>query len=89
MLALSAALLAASLSAPQPRSPRLEALVAAPDPARIEATVAHLVSFGTRHTLSDTASETRGIGAARRWLARERGAQTRRDVARLLLCEEV
>lgn len=27
-----------------------------------------LVSFGTRHTLSDTTSQTRGIGAARRWL---------------------
>ena len=27
-----------------------------------------LVSFGTRHTLSDTVSETRGIGAARRWI---------------------
>ncbi len=26
-----------------------------------------LVSFGTRHTMSDTTSETRGIGAARRW----------------------
>ena len=88
MLALSAALLAASLSAPQPRSPRLEALVAAPDPARIEATVAHLVSFGTRHTLSDTASETRGIGAARRWLASELGALTRLPGARLRLFED-
>jgi len=29
------------------------------------------VSFGTRHTLSDTASETRGIGAARRWIQSE------------------
>lgn len=30
-----------------------------------------LVSFGTRHTLSDTISETRGIGAARRWIKSE------------------
>ena len=30
-----------------------------------------LVSFGTRNTLSDTVSETRGIGAARRWIAEE------------------
>lgn len=30
-----------------------------------------LVSFGTRHTLSDAESESRGIGAARRWIARE------------------
>ncbi len=35
---------------------------------RIEATVRKLVSFGTRHTLSDTASDERGIGAARRWI---------------------
>ena len=27
-----------------------------------------LVDFGTRHTLSDTISKTRGIGAARRWI---------------------
>ncbi|MBI1213860.1 MAG: M20/M25/M40 family metallo-hydrolase [Alphaproteobacteria bacterium] len=31
-------------------------------------TIAKLVSFGTRHTMSDTASPTRGIGAARRWV---------------------
>ena len=30
-----------------------------------------LVSFGTRHTLSDDKSETRGVGAARRWIKRE------------------
>jgi hypothetical protein len=35
---------------------------------RIEATIRKLVSFGTRHTLSDTASNERGIGAARRWI---------------------
>jgi hypothetical protein len=29
---------------------------------------AKLVGFGTRHTASDTQSETRGIGAARRWV---------------------
>jgi Zn-dependent M28 family amino/carboxypeptidase len=30
-----------------------------------------MVSFGTRHTLSDQISETRGIGAARRWVEAE------------------
>lgn len=34
----------------------------------IEANVRKLVSFGTRHSLSDTTSQTRGIGAARRWV---------------------
>src|SRR5579863_1585948 len=34
----------------------------------LHATIAKLVGFGTRHTLSDTKSNTRGIGAARRWV---------------------
>ncbi|MBX3620190.1 MAG: M20/M25/M40 family metallo-hydrolase [Rhizobacter sp.] len=34
----------------------------------LKATVTRLVGFGTRHTLSDTQSATRGIGAARRWV---------------------
>jgi Zn-dependent M28 family amino/carboxypeptidase len=33
----------------------------------LRATIEKLVGFGTRHTLSDTVSETRGIGAARRY----------------------
>lgn len=33
---------------------------------RIENDIITLVNFGTRHTLSDTISNTRGIGAARR-----------------------
>lgn len=43
----------------------------APDPARLKADVEKLVSFGTRHTLSDPDHPTRGIGAARRWYAAE------------------
>lgn len=34
----------------------------------LEANVRKLVSFGTRHSLSETESDTRGIGAARRWV---------------------
>ena len=34
----------------------------------LEATVNKLVSFGTRHSLSDTGSNVRGIGAAQRWV---------------------
>jgi hypothetical protein len=37
----------------------------------IKQDVVKLVNFGTRHTLSDTKSETRGIGAARRWIKSE------------------
>lgn len=33
--------------------------------------IERMVSFGTRHTLSDTKSDKRGIGAARRWVASE------------------
>ncbi len=35
---------------------------------RIKKDIKKLASFGTRHTLSDTLSEKRGIGAARRWI---------------------
>lgn len=45
--------------------------VANADPQRIEADIRKLASFGTRHTLSDTKSKKRGIGAARRWLEKE------------------
>lgn len=34
---------------------------------RLKADVERLVAFGTRHTMSDQVSTTRGIGAARRW----------------------
>lgn len=37
-------------------------------PARLRAMDSTLVAFGTRHTMSDTLSATRGIGAARRWI---------------------
>ena len=48
--------------------PRIHEIVGAVSPQRLERDVRKLVSFGTRHTLSDTVSRTRGIGAARRWL---------------------
>ncbi len=38
---------------------------------RIEKDIRKLVSFGTRHTMSETESDTRGIGAARRWIKAE------------------
>lgn len=38
---------------------------------RLESDVQKLVSFGTRHTLSDTTSKKTGIGAARRWIKAE------------------
>ncbi|MAD96730.1 MAG: peptidase M28 [Flavobacteriaceae bacterium] len=38
---------------------------------RLKNDVTTLANFGTRHTLSDTISDTRGIGAARRWIKQE------------------
>ncbi|MHC9087926.1 M28 family peptidase [Tenacibaculum sp. IMCC1] len=38
---------------------------------RIKSDITTLTNFGTRHTLSDTISNTRGIGAARRWIKSE------------------
>ncbi|WP_106793189.1 M28 family peptidase [Aquimarina sp. Aq78] len=38
---------------------------------RIETDVKKLANFGTRNTFSDTISQTRGIGAARRWIKTE------------------
>ncbi|WP_244898517.1 M28 family peptidase [Pseudoalteromonas ulvae] len=38
---------------------------------RIGQDIQTLVNFGTRHTLSETQSPTRGIGAARRWIKAE------------------
>jgi hypothetical protein len=49
----------------------IDAIVREISPQRIHAYVDKLVSFGTRHTMSETASSTRGIGAARRWIKAE------------------
>src|SRR5438874_10155542 len=57
--------------AAQQKNPQIEAIVAAIQPARIEARIRKLASFHTRHTLSRTDSETQGIGAARRWIKSE------------------
>jgi hypothetical protein len=48
--------------------PRIQALVAAISVDRMKALDTRLVAFGTRNTLSDATSTTRGIGAARRWI---------------------
>jgi hypothetical protein len=59
------------------------AAVAKISPQRIEGFVRTLVGFGTRHTFSDTVSETRGIGAARRWIERELQACSKAGGGRL------
>ncbi len=72
----AAALLLASLlplalpgqSIAAPGTTRLDSIARGADPERIRSDIATLVGFGTRNTLSDTLSRTRGIGAARRWI---------------------
>jgi hypothetical protein len=50
---------------------RIRQIVAGVSAARIEADIRRMAAFGTRHTMSDTVSQTRGIGASRRWLYAE------------------
>jgi len=62
--------------APAPPDPAgahatLRAIGSAASVERVAADLATVVGFGTRHTLSDTLSDTRGIGAARRWVHAE------------------
>ena len=73
LLAAAVLLAAAPLTSQNPPAsdPRLHAIVADVSADRIRETVTRLVGFGTRHTLSDTVSATRGIGAARRWVKAE------------------
>ena len=59
------------LKAPPQMDPRLLDISQATSAGRMEADIQKLVSFGTRHTLSDTLSDSRGIGAARRWIKAE------------------
>ncbi|MGH7481250.1 MAG: M28 family metallopeptidase [Longimicrobiales bacterium] len=57
--------------APPGHNPVLYEIGASTSADRIETYLTALVGFGTRHTASDTVSDTRGIGAARRWIHSE------------------
>jgi|KBSMisStandDraft_5_1062788.scaffolds.fasta_scaffold138870_3 hypothetical protein len=58
-------------SAPGDPNPAVARIVAEISRERIEANFRKLVSFGTRNSFSDTESNARGIGAARRWIKGE------------------
>lgn len=62
---------AAADPVPPAEQPVLRAIVGAVSAERIERDIRTLAGFGTRHTLSDTLSDSRGIGAARRWIKAE------------------
>jgi len=53
------------------RQAQIDKIVGEVSQKRIESHIRKLVSFGTRHTMSETESTTRGIGAARRWIKAE------------------
>jgi hypothetical protein len=60
--------LATAASAQDSAVKHLDEILAHVDAARLKAIDDKLASFGTRHSLSDTTSTTRGIGAARKWI---------------------
>ncbi|MHA7131419.1 M28 family peptidase [Algoriphagus namhaensis] len=57
--------------APPQIDTRIYDIIENTSPARIENDIRRLADFGTRNTFSDTLSDTRGIGAARRWIKAE------------------
>ena len=82
------ALTAGQARAQERRDPRISSLVQRVEAPRLHATVARLVQFGTRHTLSDPGSATRGIGAARTFLAGEFAALAKGPGSRLKTFED-
>ena len=69
-MVIAPALMGSASARPAPPAEVLDLyeIATAPDAERIQADIERLVGFGTRHTLSETKAETRGIGAARRWI---------------------
>ena len=67
LLPIAAFLLAAAPTLSQPSGPSLRAIAGQVSEQALRATVARLVAFGTRHTLSVRDNPTRGIGAALNW----------------------
>lgn len=57
--------------APAVQDSRVYNIIESVSAERLQKDITKLANFGTRHTLSDTVSNTRGIGAARRWIKSE------------------
>lgn len=60
-----------SLAQEMPDDPQMHELIDAVSAVRLEKDIRQLAGYGTRHTMSDTTSSERGIGAARRWIKAE------------------
>ncbi|KAL5116143.1 hypothetical protein ACEQ8H_005919 [Pleosporales sp. CAS-2024a] len=68
---------------PQAPTDEVAAMLDEISPANIEAIITKLVSFGTRHTLATFNSSTRGIHAARDWIAAEMQAWAEESEGRM------
>src|SRR5262249_54327749 len=64
-------------------SPQIRRIVKQISASNIRSDIEKLVGFHTRHTLSETESETVGIGAARRWIKSEFDRYSRESGGRL------
>jgi len=71
LLLFSTSVIANHHEGPPTEVQRLHGFVQQVSADRMKTDITKLVDFGTRHTLSDTKSQTRGIGAARRWIEGE------------------
>src|ERR1700712_1342765 len=71
LLLVAAPVLAATPAFAQPPAPPLHTIAGQVSEQALRATVARLVAFGTRHTLSIRDNPTRGIGAALNWTEAE------------------
>ena len=60
-----------SVASPLEYHQKLAAIAKQASAENLQSSVQTLVNFGTRHTLSETTSSTRGIGAARRWVKKQ------------------
>ncbi len=64
-------ILCVSLTASAQTNQKIYDIINSVSSERIKADITTLANFGTRNTFSDTISNTRGIGAARRWIKSE------------------
>ncbi len=71
LVGLAGNLHAQAVGAPPQVDTRIYDIIEAASVERVEADVRTLAGFGTRNTYSDTISDIRGIGAARRWINAE------------------
>src|SRR5438874_6629194 len=67
-LILAALGMRAQSAEPTDTDARISKLVASISETRMEQLLRTLVGFGTRNTMSDSTSSTRGVGAARQWI---------------------